>query len=306
MIEHGFEFVEKNGGASISRAIDPGAVCVVPDSLGGLPVTELADRALARLDIKEVYLPKTLRRIGRYVFYNCEKLRTLHFYAETTEVGGGVFNGCRNIREIYIHMKEDERSAIRDFVTEIIDRLVVHCFVPDGQGGEKEISRVVFPEFYDESIENSPARNLSFSIHGTGQKYRYCIIEKKIQYDKYDKVFFWEAIEEKVADASEIAITRLMFPHGVTAAAKEKYEEYLTEHLCAVLLSHMHNGENFRWVVGTYGDAKKDDNWCLSEADMERLIEESSKRKLPEASGVLLDLKRRLYPAKKKKFEFDF
>ena len=212
MIENGFEFVEKNGGASILRALDPGAVCVVPDTLGGLPVTELADRALARLDIKEVYLPKTLRRIGRYGFYNCEKLHTLHFYAETREIGGGVFNGCRKIREMYIHLDKDEKSAIRDFVTEIVDRVVVHCFVPDDQGGEKEISRVVFPEFYDESIENSPARNLSFSIHGTGQKYRYCIIDKKIQYDKYDKVFFWETIEDKVGDASEIAINRLMFP----------------------------------------------------------------------------------------------
>ena len=86
MIENGFEFVEKNGGAAIIRALDPGAVCVVPDMLGGLPVTELEDRALARLDIKEVYLPKTLRRIGRYGFYNCEKLRTLHFYAETREI----------------------------------------------------------------------------------------------------------------------------------------------------------------------------------------------------------------------------
>ena len=306
MIEHGFEFVEKNGGASIIRAIEPGAVCVVPDTLGGLPVTELADRALARLDIKEVYLPKTLRRIGRYGFYNCEKLRTLHFYADTREVGGGVFNGCRNIREIYIHLDKDETSAIRDFVTEIIDRLVVHCFVPDGQGGEKEISRVVFPEFYDESIENSPARNLSFSIHGTGQKYRYCIIEKKIQYDKYDKVFLWETIEEKVGDASEIAINRLMLPHNLTAASKEAYEQYLMEHLGEVLLAHMANGEYFRWVAGNYGEAKVNGEWCLSEADMDLLIEESSKKKLAEASGVLLDLKRRLYPAKKKKFAFDF
>ena len=304
MIENGFEFVEKNGGASIIRAVDPGAVCVVPETLGGLPVTELADRALARLDIKEVYLPKTLRRIGRYGFYNCEKLHTLHFYADTREVGGGVFNGCRKIRELYIHLGEDETSAIRDFVTEITDRLVVHCFVPDGQGGEKEISRVVFPEFYDESIENSPARNLSFSIHGTGQKYRYCIIEKKIQYDKYDKVFFHEAIEETVSAASEIIINRLMFPHHLAATAKDTYEEYLKDNLCEVLLSHMHNGENFRWVVGAYGEAKKDGVPYLTEADMDRLIDESSKKKLPEASGVLLDLKRRLYPAKKKKFEF--
>lgn len=306
MKENGFEFIEKNGGACIVKATDPGAVCVVPDTLGGLPVTELADRALARLDIKEVYLPKTLRRIGRYGFYNCEKLKTIHFYAETREIGGGIFNGCRNIREIYIHLGEDEKSAIRDFVTEIMDRVVVHCIVPDGQGGEKEVARVVFPEFYDESIENSPARNLSFSIHGTGQKYRYCIIEKKIQYDKYDKVFFWEAIEEAVSDVAEIAINRLMFPHSLAASAKEKYEEYLTENLCKVLLSNMHNGENFRWVVGTYGEAKKGDVPYLSQSDMDLLIEESSKRKLAEASGVLLDLKRRLYPEKKKKFTFDF
>ena len=304
MIENGFEYLEKNGGACIVKALEPGAVCVVPDTLGGFPVTELGDRAFARTDIKEVYLPKTLRRIGRYGFYNCEKLNTLHFYAETREVGGGIFNGCRKIREMYIHLGEDEKSALRDFVTEVIDRVVVHSFVPDGQGGEKEISRVVFPEFYDESIENSPARNLSFSIHGSGQKYRYCIMDKKIQYDKYDKVFFYEAIEESVSDAAEIAINRLMFPHGLTAHCKEKYEQYLMENLHDVLLANMQNGENFRWVVNNFGESRKEDGPYLSEKEMDDLIAESSKHKLAEISGVLLDLKHRLHPPKKKKFEF--
>ncbi len=304
MIENGFEFIEKNGGASIIRAIDPGTVCVVPEMLGGLPVTELADRALARLDIREVYLPKTLRRIGRYGFYNCEKLHTIHFYAETREVGGGVFNGCRKIREIYMHLGEDEKSALRDFVTEIADRVTVHSMMPDGQGGEKEVSRVVFPEFYDESIENSPARNLSFSIHGSGQKYRYCIMDKKIQYDKYDKTFFYEAIEESVRDAAEIAIGRLMFPYSLTSGSKEKYEQYLLENLYEVLLANLENGEYFRWVAGQYGECRSEAGPYLTETQMEGLIAESSKKKLPEISGVLLDLKRRLYPTKKKKFEF--
>lgn len=306
MIESGFEYVVKNGGASIVKVIDPGTVCVVPETLGGLPVTELGDRALARTDVREVYLPKTLRRIGRYGFYNCEKLNTLHLYAETREVGGGIFNGCRKIKEIYIHLGEDEKSALRDFVTEISDRVIVHSLVPDGQGGEKEISRVVFPEFYDESIENSPARNLSFSIHGSGQKYRYCIMDKKIQYDKYDKVFFYEAIEEAVSDAAEIAINRLMFPHSLTSAAKAKYEEYLLETLYEVLLANLTNGENFRWVVNQYGERRKEDGAVpyLTEQQMDALIAESSRHKLPEVSGVLLDLKHRLYPPKKKKFEF--
>lgn len=304
MIENGFEFTEKNGGACITKVLDPGAVCVVPDTLGGLPVTELGDRALARTDINEVYLPKTLRRIGRYAFYNCEKLHILHFYADTREVGGGIFNGCRKIREMYIHLGEDEKSALRDFVTEIMDRVLVHCLVPDGQGGEKEISRVVFPEFYDESIENSPARNLSFSIHGSGQKYRYCIMDKKIQYDRYDKVFFYEAIEESVGDAAEIAINRLMFPHGLTENSREKYEQYLMDNLCEVLLANLRHDENFKWVVGRFGECRRDSVPYLSESDMNRLLEESSRYKLAEISGVLLDLRHRLYPPKKKKFEF--
>lgn len=304
MIENGFEFTEKNGGACIIRAVEPGSVCVVPDTLGGLPVTELGDRALARTDINEVYLPRTLRRIGRYAFYNCEKLHVLHFYAETREVGGGIFNGCRKIKEMYIHLGEDETSALRDFVTEIMDRVLVHCLVPDGQGGEKEVARVVFPEFYDESIENSPARNLSFSIHGSGQKYRYCIMDKKIQYDRYDKVFFYEAIEESVSDAAEIAINRLMFPHGLTENSKEKYAQYLQDNLCEVLLANLQNGESFKWVVGKFGESRKDSIPYLSECDMDRLLDESSKHKLAEISGVLLDLKHRLYPPKKKKFEF--
>ena len=32
-----FEFKEKNGGACVTKLLAPGAVCVVPESLGGLP-----------------------------------------------------------------------------------------------------------------------------------------------------------------------------------------------------------------------------------------------------------------------------
>ena len=42
-----FEFKEKNGGACVTKLLAPGAVCVVPESLGGLPVTELADKVFS-------------------------------------------------------------------------------------------------------------------------------------------------------------------------------------------------------------------------------------------------------------------
>ena len=75
-----FEFKEKNGGACVTKLLAPGAVCVVPESLGGLPVTELADKVFSGSTVEKVYLPRTLTRIGRYEFYGCEKLQEIHFY----------------------------------------------------------------------------------------------------------------------------------------------------------------------------------------------------------------------------------
>lgn len=281
----------------MTKVLAPGAACVIPEMLGGLPVTELADRALARQEIREIYLPETLRRIGRYGFYNCEKLEILHFYAGTREIGGGIFNGCGKIREIYIHMGEDERSALRDFVTEITGRLVVHYYIPDGPGGEREAARLVFPEYYDEAIENTPARNLSFSIHGSGQKYRYCFGDRKVRFELYDKVFVHEVIEESTEDAAEIAVDRLMLPHGLWEDAREHYEKFLAEHFFAVMDMSLRDMERFKWLM-----ARAEGR--LSEEELDRLICKASSERLAEVSGTLMDLRHRQYPPKKKKFEF--
>ena len=61
----------------MTKLLAPGAVCVVPESLGGLPVTELADKVFSGSTVEKVYLPRTLTRIGRYEFYGCEKLQEI-------------------------------------------------------------------------------------------------------------------------------------------------------------------------------------------------------------------------------------
>ena len=75
-----FDLVEKNGGACVTKILSPGAACVIPETLSGLPVTELGDKALAQTGVEEVFLPRTLRRLGRYCFYGCERLSHIHFY----------------------------------------------------------------------------------------------------------------------------------------------------------------------------------------------------------------------------------
>ena len=306
--EKGFEFVEKNGGACVTKILTPGAACVIPESLGGMPVTELADRAVANQPVREVYLPKTLRRIGRYGFYNCENLQILHFYAGTTEIGGGVFNASSKIREIYIHMGEHDRSSLRDFVTEITGRVMVHYYLTDRDGNEWEAARLIFPEYYDEAIENTPARNLSFAIHGSGQKYRYSFADRKIQFDRYDKAFEKETNEESIVLAAEIAVNRLMFPYELREDAKKRYEQFLQENLCDVLLANLRNGEVFRWLATNFAEPTPMEERvdpALEAEELDRLIAASSEARLPEISGILLDLKHRIYPPKKKKFSFD-
>ena len=159
-----FEFKEKNGGACVTKLLAPGAVCVVPESLGGLPVTELADKVFSGSTVEKVYLPRTLTRIGRYEFYGCEKLQEIHFYGALREVGGGVFTGCRNIRSLTVHMGVDEESALRDFVTEINERVTVHVFIQGGQKhgtGSPPVPRLSSPARNSARV---PARSAEASV----------------------------------------------------------------------------------------------------------------------------------------------
>jgi len=341
-MEMQFEFTEKNGGACVTKVLSPGAACVIPERLGGLPVTELADRAFAGSRISEVFLPEGLKRIGRYCFYGCEDLRTIHLYSSATEIGGGFLNGCRAVREIYMHMDSTERSALRDFVTELNERITVHYFLPGPNGEETEAARLIFPIYYDEAVENTPARITVSNIHGTGQKYRYCFEDKKVQFDRYDKLFVYEKAEEPVTSAAEIAIYRLMYPHGLRDEAKRGYEEFVRENLYEILLANLGQAEVFKWLAGRFldedvasggagfgygagsagwggvsgqgvvsagaehGAAASGDGrgHGLSRDELDALILEASKRRLAEISALLMDIKRRRFPVKRKTFDF--
>ena len=221
-----FDFVEKNGGACVTKILSPGAACVIPETLSGLPVTELGDKALAQTGVEEVFLPRTLRRLGRYCFYGCERLSHIHFYGGPLETGGGFLTACGCLRELTVHMDPSERSALRDFVTEANGRLLVHYLLPGPDGEEHEAARLLFPVYYDEAVENTPARITVSNIHGAGQKYRYCFEDKRVRFDKYDRLFVYETAEESVTAAAEIAVSRLMYPHGLWAEARSAYGDF--------------------------------------------------------------------------------
>lgn len=288
------EYVKNDKGACVTKILAPGAVVVIPDCLGGEPVTQLADHAFAGTGVREVFLPKPLERIGRYAFYNCEELTALHFYGGVREVGGGLFNGCRKISELFVHMDRGEQSALKDFVNELNGRLTVHYFLE-----EKEAARLVFPLYYDEAVENTPARIISSSIHGCGHRYRYCFENRKLLFDRYDKTFFYEINEEGVLPAAELALGRLLYPYGLSAGAEEAYLEFLVEHRLVVLERYLAETEIFKWLLKKL-EARGDG---LSEKEVDRLSEAAGVRRTAEAASLLLDLRHRKFRAVRKAFE---
>ena len=113
----------------------------IPGQLGGLPVTELAPlrvfpdirnwkrccrepsrescasgrkrkerRPCAGNQLEEIVLPDTVKKIGRYCFYNCKELRELEVPEESWIGGSGVFTGCHRIQRISIRGKNTEFS----------------------------------------------------------------------------------------------------------------------------------------------------------------------------------------------------
>ena len=63
-------------------------------------MTELGEKVFAQTGVEEVFLPKTLRRLGRYCFYGCENLSHIHFYGGPLETGGGFLAACGRLREL--------------------------------------------------------------------------------------------------------------------------------------------------------------------------------------------------------------
>ena len=81
-----------------------------------------------------------------------------------------------------------------------------HC--PDGD------AKLIFPEYFEEAVENTPARILVTKTHGSGMWYRNCIVKNELQFDQYDKRFAWavENEQEEVVVGTCICTTFVSVP----------------------------------------------------------------------------------------------
>ena len=229
-----------------------------------------------------------MRRVGAYGFYNCGRLKRLELYSTTLDWGTGVFAGCGGIRELEIHVDESRRSCLKEILAELRQTLTV-----DYDGAER--ARLIFPEFFEEAVENTPARILVTNTHGCGQKYRNAFVGTQFQFREYDSLFPHVQVQEPEELAVELAMGRLRYPCCLAEEHRAQYMDYLREHRIAAACQAVDgsDGEKLEWLTGEIR---------YEAEDLNTVIERAGMKGNTAAVSLLMDKARRKGTVRRRKF----
>ena len=275
-----------------------------------------AEESLPVLDAKleEIVFPLSVVRVGRYCFYNCDHLKKLSFGDSLKDWGSGVFTGCHHIRSIRMAVSGDGSSMRKDMLDEIREELCVDYIElknQDIQGRPEEIAadeagnterpyrapvtaRLMFPEFYEEGVENTPARILETHVHGSGILYRNCFQGKKIDFYQYDNAFPHAEAQESEEFVLQLALWRLCYPMGLNERARERYLEFLENHVSeyAEFLAGKRQIEEIRWMCRMLEEEKQGAETSGGTAlsgFLDALTEWAGKKQYAEALSFVMD-----------------
>lgn len=200
--------------------------------------------ALCGEQLEELELPGSIVRVGRYCLYNCDHLRKLTFTGQLADWGTGVFTGCHHICEVVLTTDASGTSTLKDMLDEVHEALHVRW-----NDTSQQIAELMYPEFYEEGVENTPARILETHVHGSGMRYRNCFEGRRIDFTQYDRLFPYAVAQEPERLLVRLVCGRLRFPHALGRQAREQYETYLRENpqLFAAYFTELRDMDGIRW-----------------------------------------------------------
>lgn len=299
-----FEYELKDERICISGCFSAGTTVEIPEEIEGYPVVEIAPYAfawntevdaapiprLAGERLEEIILPKTIKKIGRYAFYNCKNLRRIEFFNTLTDLGAGTFTGCHKIKEIKVSFTGGRQSILREFLIELAEEQTLELCYEDGK------AKLLFPEFFEESVENTPARILEIHTHGSGMLYRNCFVQKELDFRLYDENFKWAVGREFPETLFQLALQRLLYPYRLTEKAEKKYITFLQENLqkCALWAAENEREKELYFLA---------DNCVKTDEDLNILIVAANKHNEIAILSYLMDKRHQKFRAKRKTFE---
>lgn len=304
-----FAYEKREHGICILRCYSSSGSVVIPKELDGCAVTEVNAYAFATEmedepvnsgdlpcicgdKLEELYLPQTIQRLGRYIFYNCLQFRKLSCYSNLAYMGAGAFTGCENLSWLDMHCL-DGNSCLRELLQDLKQKVTVEFYGAQGE----VFCQLVYPEFFEEAVENTPARIISTQTHGMGIQYRNAFRNTQVIFEEYDRLFMTGKYNVDLITAMEIALARLRFPYNldISESARAEYVNWLREHLQETVwfLIDQEKSEELRWLAESFVDTP---------TQMEMLLEEAKQSGQPQIVSLMMDIKYRRFPAKKKKF----
>ena len=251
------------------------------------------EHVLAGKDVEEIVFPDTLKEIGRYIFYGCGNLRKLEFSDSLMQIGCGAFTGCHALEKLTVHMRQGKKSGVKEMLGEMWQRIDVNFLYEYEEDGieksdimhrreNKSEARLVFPEHYDEAVENTPARILYTEYHGSGSNYRQCFYDKELNYQEYDRLFEMALAMDKLEVLVDMSFGRLEFPYELTGKARENYREYIRKNLGDIAEYLVKQEDMHRLEV-----ISSQKLWTLEGIDS--ALDCASKRKETEVSAFLMN-----------------
>lgn len=314
----------KNG-RKISRVFGYDSIVEIPERLMGETVTELGDYVfsdrmdpkeleealrrgnlcteegktvesvdklpeIAGSDLEELILSKSIEKTGRYAFYNCRNLKKLSFGGTLRDLGAGALTGCHQVSELTVRLGENDRSCLREILTELPETLCVKIEEKEQKGC------LWFPEFFEEGVENTPARILENHVHGSGIRYRNCFQNRVLNTGEYDEIFPYAIAWEKEQVVLRLALGRVLFPLRLTEKAQEKYLVYLREH--SVHAAELLGREKEYQLLERLLELLQPDRETI-----EKLLETAQRQEDPQWTGILMERLGSLGKKKRRSFE---
>lgn len=249
--------------------------------------------AMGGRELREIFLPDTLEGIGDYAFYGCLNLERIHFPAGLKRLGGGAFVACNHIRRLYFAAEEEGETpyCMKDVLSEL--PYEVEAILENREG--KAVARLAYPEYYEESKENTPARIIEIVFHGTGYKYRQCFQGRRMDFHQYDALFYLASVQEFPPTVVRLAVNRLETPAELSGEAEAQYLSWLRKEYQAAAdwLFEQNRPELFSML----GERN-----YYTEEILEFFLETASARGNAAAASYLMDYRRSRFgaPAKKK------
>ena len=212
---------------------------------------------LSFLTIPETIEGLPVRKIGKAAFAGRSDLQEVRLPESVRTLCRNAFYNCPKLKHITLH----------DGVEDYYDGVIRQC------GSLKTIDVFL--------VEDVEARVLHHKIEGAGYPYRECVTRKGIDCRAYDRLF-GQAVQENGRTAAEIAFCRLLFPHELEQAARERYESFLEKNAAAVLAMLIADGETER--IGLMAERCLIPKEALPEA-----VRLASEKKETQIGALLLD-----------------